>query len=145
MAKRKRYTDEFRASAVLMLQAAGWPDKKGALMAVSNKLHVPYQTLSRWGKGTSNPPPHNIVHDKRNTLLDLIEIEIRAIYAEMPKARPDASYRDLGIINGVLHDKHQLLKGEPTQRVENLTTEQRRDRVAELFEKARARRTSDAS
>ena len=100
-----------------MLEAAGYPDQKGALVAVAKNVKIPYQTLSRWARGVQNPAPHQVVHEKKVTLIDLLESEIRAIYAEMPNARSDASYRDLGTVNGILHDKLQLLTGGPTANI----------------------------
>ena len=89
MAKRKRYTDEFRANIVLMLEAAGYPNKKGALMEVSNASGVPHPTISRWARNVQNPPPDKLVHEKKVELKDLLEAELRAIYEEMPTARPE--------------------------------------------------------
>ena len=57
MTKRKRYTDKFRAGAIVMLEANGYPDKKGALATVSNHLSVPQATLHRWFHGKNNPAP----------------------------------------------------------------------------------------
>lgn len=118
MTKRQpRYTDEFRADAVLMLEAAGYTgngDAIGALTAVSKRLKVPLSTLRRWFIASNNPPPAELVRDKRATLKELIEEEIRAIFHDMPSARPDAVYRDMGWVVGVLLDKHQLLDNKPT-------------------------------
>ncbi len=146
MAKRKRYDDEFRAGAVLMLQAAGYPEKEGSLTAVSKNTKVPLSTLSRWFRGTSNPPPSNIVNNKKGTILEKLDVLTHMILDSFDlDTVTDAQLRERMTSLGIVIDKGQLLRGEPTERVENLTTEQRRDRVAELFEKARARRTSDAS
>ena len=119
MAKRKRYTDDFRASAVLMLEAAGYPDQKGALVSDAKNVKVPHQTLSRWARGVQNPAPHQLVQEKKLDLIDLIENELRAIYATMPKERDDATYRELGVVGGILHDKYQLLRGGATANVNN--------------------------
>ena len=37
----------------------------------------------------------------------------------MDKALPDASYRDLGTVVGILIDKLQLLNDEPTENINN--------------------------
>ena len=99
------------------MEAAGWPEQKGALTAVAKKVKVPHPTVSRWGRQVQNPPPNELVRDKRIQLTDLIENELQAIYAEFPKARQDASYRDLGVVGGILHDKLQLLTGGSTENV----------------------------
>jgi len=118
MGKRKRYTDDFRASAVLMLEAAGYPDRDGSLTAVSNRLNVPMSTLRRWFLGTSNPPPANIGNEKRFDMRQAIQDELAEIFKEMGNARQEATYRDLGWVAGVLFDKRQILDGQPTWRVE---------------------------
>ena len=114
MAKRNRYTDEFRASAVLMLQGAGYPDTVGALSRVSTELRVPTRTLRRWWKGEHNPPPDEVVLRKKVDLVEAIDNEIAAIFDEMGKAREDADYRALGTVIGILLDKKLLLAGQPT-------------------------------
>jgi hypothetical protein len=79
---------------------------------------VPPRTLSRWFNGEQNPPPDQLVIEKRAELKDLLDAEIRALFAEMPKARPDATYRDMGTVAGILMDKHLLLDGKATERKE---------------------------
>ena len=114
MAK-NRYDDKFRASAVVMLEAAGWPDKDGALSQVSKHLRVPLTTLHRWAKGESNPVPSDVVTEKRMELGELLDGEVQAIFGEMGRKRIDATYRDLGTVAGILIDKLQLLNDKPTE------------------------------
>lgn len=121
---RKRYTDEFRASAVLMLEAAGYTgetetSKTGALTAVSNKLDVPHSTLRRWFIKQQNPPPSDLVRDKKIQLTDILENEMRAALGEMEEARSEATYRELATSFGIMFDKYQLLRGGPTANVAN--------------------------
>ena len=120
MAKRKRYDDKFRATAVVMLEAQGYPNEKGSLERVSKGLGVPGRTLSRWFRAENNPPPDNIVREIKGELTDLIDNELNEIFKAMHAVRPDASYRDLGVVSGILADKKQLLSGSPT---ENTKTE----------------------
>lgn len=112
--KQRRYDDEFRASAVLMLEAAGYPEKDGALSYVAGYLGVPYQTLSRWARAVQNPPPTALVHKKRIDLLEAIQEELAAIFPAMKDRREDASYRELVTAAGILIDKQQLLSGKVT-------------------------------
>lgn len=116
--KRKSYDDKFRASAVVMLEAAGYPNEKGALTKTAAHIGVPARTLSRWFNGEQNPPPDQTVNEKRDELSVLLDTEIRAILGDMPEARKDASYRDLGTVAGILIDKIQLITGKPTSRSE---------------------------
>lgn len=114
----KRYSDDFRSSAVLMLEAAGYPDTKGALMVVANRLDVPHATLSRWSRGIQNPPPPEMVHEKKVDFIvelkDLLGISISAAKDTASKA----SYRELVTGVGIIVDKLQLLTGQPTWRGE---------------------------
>ncbi len=109
-----RWTDDERAGAKLMLEAAGYPQRKGALTQVANNLRIPATTLRRWHLGLSNPPPAETVKRKKIDLQQAIKDEIAAALVEMGSARADASYRDLGTVTGILIDKLQLLNGEPT-------------------------------
>jgi hypothetical protein len=126
MGKRKRYTDEFRADGVLTLEAAGYPGKKGALTKVANRLGMPYQTLSRWFWEQRNPPPPEMVQEKRGDLVTAMIGEIWGIIDEMPAARKDADLRALGTVLGILTDKVQLLTGEPTERQQQRVIIERR-------------------
>lgn len=114
----QRYSDEFRASAVLMLEAAGYPAREGALSQVASHLGMPRTTLRRWYRGAIHPPPAEIVQKKRLDLRAAIRAEVDEIFTAMGAVRPDASYRDLAWAAGVLIDKLQLLDGKPTWRVE---------------------------
>lgn len=109
-----RWTDDERASAILMLQAAGYPGRNGALTQVANNLGIPATTLRRWYLGLNNPPPAESVKKKRLDLRQALKDEIQAALTEMGSARIDASYRDLGTVLGILFDKLQLLNGDST-------------------------------
>lgn len=112
------YSDSFRASAIAMLQSSGWPEKDGALSQTAKALNVPLTTLHRWASGKSNPPPSEIVTQKKEELSDLLDNEIRLALGAMSAARLKASYRDIGTVIGILVDKKQLLTGKPTWIVE---------------------------
>lgn len=148
MAKRKSYDDKFRASAVVMLEAAGYPHKKGALTDVASHVKVPARTLSRWFNGEQNPPPDQTVTEKRGELIDLVNNELDAIFRAMPVVRAEASYRDLGTVAGILADKKQLLEGKATERIEHehsgLTDADRASRIATLLNNAGTRRTGQS-
>lgn len=124
MKKRKSYDDEFRASAVLMLQAAGYPDQLGALKKVENATNVPSMTLSRWFKRTSNPPPNKVVRRTTDNFRRALRAEIEAVLGAMPETYEQASCRDLGIALGMLVEKLWLL--------DNNSTDQQQFEIAEL-------------
>lgn len=115
MAKKTRYDDKFRANALVLLEAAGFPNTEGALTRTASHLGVPITTLSRWAKGESNPPPADVVAEKRAELSSLLRQEIEGALGAMASVRGEASYRDLGTVVGILTDKLQLLTGKPTE------------------------------
>lgn len=114
---RKRYDDKFRANAVVMLEAAGYPNQKGALSQVSQYLNVPATTLHGWASAKHNPVPADVRTEKKGEIVELLRAEIRAALAEAERARPDANYRDLITGVGIMTDKLQLLSDEPTENV----------------------------
>lgn len=118
MRQRRRYDDEFRASAVLMLEAAGYPEREGALSQVGGRLKVPLSTLRGWFIGAHNPPPAHLRNEKRLDLVQAIRDELAGIFPAMADRRQDATYRELATATGILVDKLQLLTGQPTWRGE---------------------------
>ena len=125
--KRARYTDDFRASVVLMLTAAGYTgdpetSKKGSLNKVATHVGVPDRTISRWFKKENNPPPDIVVNTKRGDLVDRLRELSHLIVDELmkPDRIQEATYRELVTAQGVTIDKLQLLSGEATERTQNL-------------------------
>lgn len=116
MAKRprRRYSDDFRANAIVMLESQGYPDHKGALVTVAQHLGIPFQTLSRWARELNNPAPPELVLEKRLELKELIRNEIYAALEAAPNAREFAEYKELITGAAILLDKLQLLEGKPT-------------------------------
>lgn len=114
MNTRRRYDDNFRASAVVALQAAGYPETKGALAQIAKKLDVPVNTLKGWFTGKNNPPSAELRTEKKGELVEWITTELKAIFGTMNNVRDSASYKDLATAAGILIDKKQLLSGEPT-------------------------------
>jgi transposase-like protein len=147
LTKRKRYTDEFRASAVLMLEAAGYPNTEGALSRVAMHLNVPARTLSRWFNGEQNPPPDQSVTIKRRDLREMLQDILYGFSAEVLR-RIDANELEDVPLNqimqglGISFDKNQLLHNKPTEIIEDaaLTDTERANRIAALLDRARARR-----
>ena len=119
MAKRRTYTDKFKAGAVVMVESEGYPGDKYALGRVANKLGIHARTLRSWVKGQTGAPTDEMIQHEKKGIVDLIDAEVEAAFKQMPLAREDASYRDLVIGAATLLDKKQLLTGEPTQITEN--------------------------
>ena len=112
--KRKSYTDDFRADCVLMLEAAGYPTKEGALTAVSNKVGVPARTISRWFNKEQNTPPDQLVNEKKGLLVNQLEDLAYKLVDVMGGAVDDAPLRELATAFGIVVDKWQLLSNKPT-------------------------------
>lgn len=122
MAKKKRrsYDDKFRAGAVVTLQAAGYPNTPGALTRIANELKVQPRTLSRWFNGEQNPPPDQMVTEKKEDMADLFEIAAFKYlkFASSDDVIESASARDAMMNAAVATDKMRLLRGLPTEIVE---------------------------
>jgi hypothetical protein len=120
MPKRKSYDDKFRASVVVMLEAAGYPNTKGALQRVADHVHVPAMTISRWFKRTNNAPPHELVTEKRGDLADLFE-DAAHLYINHSVKRDvieETKGKDAIMAAAVAVDKMRLLRGLPTEIVQ---------------------------
>lgn len=114
MANRRRYDDKFRAGAVVTLEAAGYPDQKGALIQVANHLRVPESTLRGWYSEEHNPVPAQLRAEKRRELnIELREVAYKLVRA-MPDKIEDAALQQVATSLGIVIDKMQLLEGKPT-------------------------------
>jgi len=114
MAKRKSYDDDFRASAVVMLESQGYPQIEGALTAVAKHLNVPQRTLSRWFNGEQNPPPDQLVKEKKGELTERLDSLLDELVEEMRIALKGASLNQLSMAFGITFDKKVLLTGGST-------------------------------
>jgi len=138
--KRRAYSDDFRADCVLMLEAAGYPDREGALTAVANKVGVPARTISRWFNKEQNPPPDRVVNEKKGILVDQLENLAYKLVDVMGGAVDDAPLRELATTFGIVVDKWQLLSNKPTAIVKleqavrdgRITPEQIRERYPSI-------------
>lgn len=115
--KRSHYSDDYRATAILMLEAQGYPENVPALKAVANHLHIPISTLRGWYKRENNPVPAHVRILKKLDLQTVIRDELYNALSAMDNTRVEASYRELTIAAGIMFDKLQLLEGKPTARV----------------------------
>lgn len=113
-AKRTRYTDEFRASAVAAAIAAGYPSVKGALSRVAGQLEVSHQLLRNWCTSQQNPPPQNLLQQKKQDLRDLFMDEIYNAAGVLPSKRGNASYSQLVLAIATMYDKVRLIDNMPT-------------------------------
>lgn len=116
--KKRRYDDEFRTSAVLMLEAQGYPSREGSLSNVSKHLGVPRSTLQGWFNGTRNPVPPDMRHEKRLNLLEELADLLGLTILAARNTVDEANFREQVTGIGILVDKIQLLSGQPTWRGE---------------------------
>jgi hypothetical protein len=117
MARRKVYDDKFRTSAVIMLEAAGYPKQEGALTRTAAELGIPYRTLSRWFNKEQNPPPDYLVREKRGELADVFEdIAYKYLtHASKDDVVEETQGKDAIIAAATATDKMRLLRGLPTE------------------------------
>jgi len=116
--KRRRYDDKFKVNAVLTYEA------NPNYVFVAKKLGIPESTLRSWvnTKLYQDKMPQGagldaeVYDEKKIDLVTAIIDEVWGILGEMPVARAEASFRELGTVLGILVDKKQLLSGEPTER-----------------------------
>lgn len=115
--KRIRYTDKFRASAIVMLEAAGYPQRIGALTEVSRKLNVPLPTLTRWYTRQQSPPPNELVISTRVNMADELEAIVWKMmhHVKRDDVIDEMGGRETSQSIGVLIDKMRLLRGLPTE------------------------------
>jgi hypothetical protein len=117
-----KFSDSYRASAVVMLQSEGYPDDPFAVGRVHEYLKqsspCPTKTsLKNWFVGASNPPPSKILDDKKRDMADEFKelIWLLVDHAKTPDTISDMSGQQAITSVGILVDKMRLLMGLPTQ------------------------------
>lgn len=116
------YPDEFKASALALLDANGYPKTKGALKRTARDLEMPHQTLSVWARDRAKVPA-KVSAVKKFNLQEALINELELALEAMHEKRHSADYKALVVAIGILTDKLQLIKGEPTSRVETISRE----------------------
>lgn len=124
MSKRPRYTDEFRAGCVLMMESAGYEtDKAQALRIVAKSQKVPPSTLRSWWNRLHNPdglpnagtiPAKNYTLQKTDLLSKVRQMADRLANSITDDAIDEAGLRDRITAFAIAVDKLQLLEGKPT-------------------------------
>jgi transposase-like protein len=131
----KKYSDKQKAAAILMVEAAGYPDTLGAIDRVSKEQKIPQRTLYRWvtqGVHSSDPEAAasmaETMEETRQELVELIENTVRKALKSMAEAdvRDGATYRDFAWAAAVLIDKLQVLNGQPSQHIQQAITFERK-------------------
>lgn len=129
-----------------MLETAGYPNEKGALRRVASRLGVEEATLSRWARRVQNPPPDQLVSEKRDALADMMNRVFFGFSGELLARIAEGSLIDeptSTIITGlgVSFDKRQLLNNKPTaingvSRIESQLEDLPRDEYDALIREA---------
>lgn len=132
-AKKRRYSDLERSSALAALTANG-----GNLDRTAKQVGIPTTTLYNWAKGVSHPEASSNGEQKR-ALADLLEEVARKILADLPGKLPSSDMRGAATALGIVIDKMQLLRGKPTEIVDDLNADERAKRLACLLDAARTR------
>lgn len=109
------YSDEDKASAVLMLEVAGYPNSPGALSRTAKETGVPPTTLRDWFTGAHGAPPANVRQHKKSELTIRIEGLIDLALEHAEKVMSGAEFKDTVTSAAILIDKLLLLQGESTQ------------------------------
>jgi transposase-like protein len=116
--QRRRYDDKFRASAVVMLEATGYPEVEGGLTQTAKHLGIPLNTLKGWFTAERNPPPAKLRNQKKQDLVIELENVAHLLVKAMPGKIDEASLQQIATSMAIAIDKMQLLKGQPTWRGE---------------------------
>jgi hypothetical protein len=108
-------------------------------------------TISRWFKAENNPPPNELVNEKREELSvrleDLAHKLVDMAFRIAEDTDTEAGIQQVATSVGIVIDKVQLLKGKPTEIVDDasFTDERRADRLTQMVDAARARRDGHAA
>lgn len=108
---RRRYSDQERAEAMVVLTANG-----GNLAATATAIGIPYRTLRHWAAGDRHPEAIRMAREKQQPLADRLE-EVVAMLAEGmddPLKIEKAPLNQIAVALGILVDKIRLLRAVPT-------------------------------
>ncbi len=105
--KRRRYSDEERASAIVALSANG-----GNVEGTAKQLGIPPATLEHWAKGRRHPEARQLAEKKRKPLADCLEALARKLAQAMPAKMEGASLQQIAVSMGIAVDKMLLLRGQ---------------------------------
>lgn len=102
---RRRYSDEFRASALAALAANG-----GNVDRTAKALGIPTHTLENWSKGQNPVSPELGQQKKLDLGNELEQFVYRLVHHPIAEG---SNLKDVGIAVGIACDKLLALKGMP--------------------------------
>ena len=107
--KQKRYSDEFRQSAMAALAA-----NDGNVWQTAKQIGIPVRTLQSWKMGEAHSELVTTCQPKKIELAAAIKETMWMLLSTTePKARK-APLKDVGIVFGIMAEKYLLLMGQPT-------------------------------
>jgi transposase-like protein len=110
---KRRYSDDERAACLAALAANG-----GDVAKTARETGVPDPTLRCWAKGTRHPEALQMQEGKRLPLADMLEdLAYRAARTSRRGLRHVKADR-AAVVMGIAIEKMQLLRGQPTERVD---------------------------
>lgn len=130
------YDTQTRAAAIDMLTSAGYPSRRGALIAASRALGIPTATLRRWAAASPGDlllvdPGAGAQTAPLDILPGAIRAEMAATLRSIGAARPDATYKELIAGFVALADRLRQL-GPPDGPPEETGPGQARERLAQM-------------
>lgn len=138
--KKRRYSDNDKALALAALDANG-----GDVRKTAKTLRMPESTLSDWSKNRGvNKEVTEIREVKKKELSEKLgEVAYKLTDNLLIRAESELSIlvpmKDVATSLGIVVDKMQLLKGEPTSINKNLSDEERAERAAKILERGKLR------
>lgn len=110
---KRRYSDDERAACLAALASNG-----GDVAKTAREVGVPYHTLKHWADGKRHPEARQMANGKKPDLADMLEdLAYRAVRTSRRGLRHLKADR-AAVVAGIAIEKMQLLRGQPTERVD---------------------------
>jgi hypothetical protein len=103
--------------AVVMLEAAGYPNRLGAVAEVADHLKMPHNTLRDWAKNKHGAPGAKVRNEKKGELVGLLKAAAIALVTHLVDIAGTGDVRETATALGIVVDKLQILSGEPTENI----------------------------
>lgn len=137
---RRRYSDEERANALAALAANG-----GNVEKTARELTIPETTLRQWANGHCHPEATQLSERKKGPLSDHLETVAYALAGDLsdPERRKNAKFSEVAVAFGIVVDKMQVLRGQPSSISETLSDHERVARFRALVDEFRRENGAD--
>ena len=115
-----KYSDEYRATAIAMMVAEGYPDDSTAIKRVHGQVAEPkpnVRTLRYWFQHQHQPAPEKLIQDKKDELADLFEQAAKKYVSHAIKDDVVSKSSGAGAMTAaaIAVDKMRLLRDLPTE------------------------------